>query len=157
MKYAWKVGAHAIIRDAQAVGERLERLRRDHGGVLTPEAVVIDAQSPRSVLHGAFEWDDAAAASAYRLVQARELIRAVVVIQTVNDQKTPIRAFVVVSNEEHGHAYTSIKVALRDPQMRAEVLSRARSELTAWRERYRELEEFAELFDVIDSSVGKAS
>lgn len=46
-------------------------------GKLTPEAVVTEARSERSVLHRMFVWDDGKAAALYRLDQARTLIGSI--------------------------------------------------------------------------------
>lgn len=54
-------------------------------GQLTPRAVVDTARDPDHVLHPYFEWDDEAAAEAYRLVQARALIATVKVTYTRPD------------------------------------------------------------------------
>lgn len=56
---------------------RLEHLSKLGGGRLTPDAVVADARSKSSPLHGCFTWDDSEAAKQWRLQEARELIRSV--------------------------------------------------------------------------------
>lgn len=55
----------------------------DRDGRLTPESVVRDARNPKSPLHGEFEWNDNKASEAYRLLQARRLIRVRVEYQLV--------------------------------------------------------------------------
>lgn len=61
----------------------LESIATANGGVLTPDAVVAAAAVPDHPLHGDFEWADRDAAHAYRLDQARAIIRSVkVVIRT---------------------------------------------------------------------------
>lgn len=142
MIYQWKHGAH--IRgsvSAQAAGERLEALRQEHGQ-LTAEIAVEDARPEDAPLHPAFEWDDAVAAENYRLVQAREVIRSVVVVRQDNADANPIRAFVVIGDIGE-QEYTSTYVALADPAMRQQVLSRALRELQQWERKYQELEELA--------------
>lgn len=64
--------------NATQVTKELESLRKQSGGVLTPEAVVEKASNPRTALHKEFEWNDTVAAHLYRLKQARTLIRAIV-------------------------------------------------------------------------------
>lgn len=61
----------------EAVRLRLEELTAANGGVLTPEAVVSDAQDEDSPLHQCFEWDVGKAAHAHWLDQARAIITAV--------------------------------------------------------------------------------
>lgn len=61
----------------KTVVDRLAKLAKANGGILTPNAVVDDAKNPSSPLHDQFEWDNDVAAEKYRLEQARELIRKV--------------------------------------------------------------------------------
>ena len=55
------------------------------GGRLTAQNVVDEARDPASVLHGHFTWDDSTAADAYRLIEARQLIRRVKLEVIVRD------------------------------------------------------------------------
>lgn len=142
-KYGWKHGAHQGKLDAQAAGERIEALREANGQV-TAEIVLDDARPKRSLLHPAFEWDDKVAAEEFRKEQARDLIRSVVLTSEVDDSP-PVRAFVVVS--EFGETgYTSIGVALSEPDLRRQILQRALRELRQWESRYHELQELAKVF-----------
>lgn len=134
----------------------MEKLRKKHDGI-TAGIVVEDARPKDSLLHGAFEWRDRIAAEEYRLEQARRLIRSVVVQATNNASpeqtlSSRVRAFVVV-NRDGEDSYTSISVALNDPALRQQVLARAKGELEAWRTRYKDLTEFAEIFSVVDASL----
>jgi hypothetical protein len=61
----------------EVVEQELDRLTRLGGGTLPPVDVVNSARSPKSPLHRYFEWNDAIAGEAYRLDQARMLIRSV--------------------------------------------------------------------------------
>jgi len=78
-------------RKRDAVAARLEKIRLNHDGVLTPDDVVKDARRDSSPLHDQFEWDDTVAAGKYRIEQARELIRTVVftVTTTTDIIQTP--------------------------------------------------------------------
>lgn len=145
-KYGKK--AHAVIRiRAQVAGERLEQIRLTHGGKLTPELVVRDAKPKKSPLHKAFEWDDTKAAANYRIVQAGDLIRAIIVVTDEAPDATPVRAFVHVEDDERH--YTSVQHAMSDKELRAQVVNRALLELTQWEQRYKDLKELAEVFAVI--------
>jgi hypothetical protein len=140
---------------AQKVGERLERIRAANNGDLTKEAVVEDARSTKSPLHKIFEWDNDVAAEKFRLEQARFLIKSISVVVS-EEQTAPVRAFVNVRGSNTS-AYTSMSDAMSDPQLRALVLDRARRELEDWRARYRHLEEFADIIDMINSVTSKAA
>jgi hypothetical protein len=150
-RYEWKPDAR-IPGDAQVIGERLEALRVEAGGSLAPGQVVEDARDIASPLHPCFEWNDGAAAERYREVQARQLIRSVVVrVDRAETKAAPVavRAFVsVVENEERG--YTSTVVAMSDADLRRQVVFRAMDEAKQWRKRYEHLSELASIFAEID-------
>ena len=153
MIYQWKNGSTARI-DAQTAGETLERIRVWNNGRLTSEEVLRSARDPDCPLHPAFEWDDTAAAEAYRLEQARYLIRSIeVVVAKPDAPAAPIRAFVSVIRDED-RSYTSTAHALSDADLREQVLRQAWRELEAWRERHAELVEFAKVFASIDQARG---
>lgn len=134
-----------------AVGERLEALRQQAEGELTPSAVVNDARSQGSPLHSFFEWDNTEAAEQYRLHQARNLIRSVVVTYG-NDPVASTRSVVAFVNIKTADAqfYTSTAAAMSDREQRAIVLRQAWQDLQAFRRRYGELAEFAALFMTMD-------
>jgi hypothetical protein len=71
----------------------LEEVRLSHGGKLTPEDTVADATPEESLLHPAFEWDEASAAHQFRLSQARAIIRSVVIVR---DEQAPVPAYLHV-------------------------------------------------------------
>lgn len=136
--------------DAKLVGEHLELLRQQQKGELTPTDVVADARNPNSPLHSFFEWDDSAAAEAHRLSQARGLIRAVVAIYV--DDENPaqrMKAFVHIPEPGAPH-YRETSHAMSSKKTRDLVLQRAWREFQQWRQRYRDLKEFASLFEVAD-------
>ena len=137
--------------DANAVGRHIEMLREKFKGELTPQDVLDDARHDNSPLHSFFEWNDGAAAEQYRLQQARGLIRAVVAVY-VQDDKPAVRtrAYVHVPEPSAPH-YREASHALSQTKTRKMVLERAMNELKAWRARYKDLQEFAALVEIIDT------
>ena len=135
---------------ANEVGTHIEMLRQQQKGELQPKDVVEDARNPNSPLHSYFEWNDGAAADAYRLHQARGLIRAVVAVY-VRDEQPAIRtkAFVHIPEPSAPH-YRSAADAMSTAKTRDLVLQRAWRDLQAWRQRYREIKELSAIFQVID-------
>lgn len=135
---------------AAEVGEHLDLLRRQQHGELTPEDVVEDAKNANSPLHSFFEWSDSKAAHEHRLHQARGLIRSVVAVY-VDDVKPAVRtrAFVHVPESSAPH-YRSADHAMSQEKTRDMVLKQAWRELQGWRQRYRDLQEFADLIAVVD-------
>lgn len=154
MIYQWRADSRFPV-GATIAAERLSKIKKDVGEI-TPRAVVDDASSPKSPLHPCFEWDDDKAADAHRLWQARKLIGSIVVAE-VNDEplKRETRAFVHVAAESP--RYEPIQVAMRNQEMRDEIIDRAWREIKMWRARYAAYQEFAEIVDTIDANRRKRS
>lgn len=155
MVYRFKNAAHLAHLNAAACGEVLHEL--DAQRRLTPANVVAAARPEASPLHRGFEWDDSAAAEAYRLDQARYILRSIVVVREPENPKSEIRAFVTVTGDDATTdkpqtVYMSIETALADPVKRDEIVLRARRELGEWRERYKQINEFADVFAVIEKA-----
>lgn len=152
--YRWKpnVPSSLVKLDAQTVGNELERLEREHQHQLSPDEIVRAASDATSPLHPAFEWDDAKAATRYRVDQARHLVSLIDVVIVREDQtEGAIRAFVSVTRDE-GRGYVSTVHALSDEDLRKQVLKRAWQELESWRHRHAELVEFGRLFSAIEEA-----
>lgn len=128
----------------QQIGEALEAIRLENGGQLHPQAVVQGARSPKSLLHRHFEWDDAKAAEAHRLDQARALIRSIRVIDEDDDRSKP--AFLSIRNDD-GIGYRAIAEVLTNRHLRERLLEQAQRDLDSWTARYRELKEIVELVE----------
>jgi len=77
--FKWRDGYPAKIK-ANIAGRALSALQKKHGRIDT--AAVLDAARPETApLHPAFEWDDDVAGEKWRLHEARNLIRAVVLVK----------------------------------------------------------------------------
>ena len=157
MIYKWKASAHHPAGlAAQAAGEELERIRTWNNGRLAPADVVAASKDKGAPLRDCFEWNDKKAAAAHRINQAGDLIRSVEVIvekADENERSRTTRAFVSVVREED-RSYTSIAHALSETELRAQVVETALSELAAFRKKYAELAELAEVFAAIDKARG---
>lgn len=150
MIYQWKDGSMPKV-DAQAAGQEMERLRTMRNGRLEAKDLVEQSRDPSAPLHPAFEWDNDAAAEAYRIDQARYLIRSIEVVVLPEPEAKPVRAFVSVRRDDD-RSYTSVAHAMSDPELRQQVLDNALRELEAWRNRYAELVELANVFAAIDEA-----
>lgn len=118
---------------------------RDARGELTPAVVVDEAANPTHPLHTRFEWDNAVAGHAYRLDQARALIRSARVVYregTARSGPRTVRAFHSVPTPE-GRRYEPSETIAADPFMRQLVLQQMEREWRELRDRYRHFEEFA--------------
>lgn len=147
MVYQWKVGSHHKC-DAKVAGKVCETLAGE--GRLTPKDLVEESRPDDAPLHGEFEWDDRAAAEAYRESQARYIIRSIeVVVQHDGEDVGQTRAFVAL--QDGGPCeYTPIDVVMSDDSRRQELLRRALSELACFKQKYRSLTELSRVFDEID-------
>jgi hypothetical protein len=150
MIYKWR-DCRGYSVPAQTVGAELERIRDRNAGKLDPDMVVHYAKSSNHPLHPLFEWDDNVAAQAYRVDQARQVIRSIEVVVDEAPRAKPTRAFVSVVQDRSRH-YTSVQVAMSDEQLRGQVVAQALVELEAWRKRYAELMELANVFAAIDQA-----
>lgn len=151
MIYKWKQGAKVQL-DPQVAGEELERIRVHQNGRLESADVVEASRIKEAPLHDHFEWNDAKAAEAHRVEQARYLIRSIeVMVERSDSEVVPIRAFVSVQRDED-RSYTSTFHALADPDLRGQVVNQAWKELEAWRQRHAELVEFARIFTAMDQA-----
>ena len=125
--------------EQEAVREALENLRVKGGGRLTAEAVVVEATRKDSVLHDLFEWDAKKAAHAFRLDQARALIRSVRVVITTERTTVSTVGYVRDPDLENGEqGYVSTASLIGDAERSRSALvaefSRAASALRRARE-----------------------
>lgn len=152
MVFEWKDGAAIQGMSKvkpQLVGETLEKIEARHGA-LRPGYLVDEARPAASPLHPLFEWDDADAAEKYRLWQARKVIGSVVVSRIDNREvQKPISAFASIL-QESGRSYISMVTAMDNAGQREAILRNAKADLVHWRNKYQALQEFSEMFAVID-------
>lgn len=141
MTYQWKVPGIMPV-DAQTAGNELQRIY-ERDGVIEPETVVEESESPSAPLHSCFEWNDAKAAHKYRITQAQGIIRAIVSVdETENQPET--RAFVNVQQEYH-----PISIVVKNPETRKILLKNALNELLWFEKKYSSLQELSAIFDAI--------
>lgn len=140
--------------ERQLIEAELEKIRVRNGGVLTPEAVVAAAKKPTSPLHRVFEWNDSEAAKAWRIEQARCLIRSVHVVTTTSTREFAVPKYVRDPRAEHGEqGYTSL-VEIRDELgVAAEALSYECVRAASVLERARDIADALGLSDRVDSLI----
>lgn len=154
--YDWKPSA-GIKVDPQIAGETVEMLRERLGGQVKPADLLAHAEQSNSPLHAAFEWDNDRAAAKHRLDQAAHILRSLVVTVKMQPKAEErfMRAFVSVIHRERGRGYTSLAAAMSDADYRAQVIANALRELQAWRERYGDYSELAQMHAAIDATVAQ--
>ena len=144
IRYIFREEPVAILNakkaDPQKIGQALAKVAEEGGGRLTPPAVVAAARSPKSALHKHFLWDDAKAAEAYRLDQARAMIG---VIRIDDESDEPKRAFLSVKDPD-GVSYRTAAEVAGSLDLQLAVLRQAEKDLDAWTKRYRQLTDICE-------------
>jgi hypothetical protein len=138
-----------------ALREEMEAVRRrDQDGLLRPAAVVEYARAnPQSVAHGLFEWDDAAAAAAHRLNQARGLIRSVTVVELTRERRV-IRAYVSVATDRvSGGGYRPTSQAQQVAAYRHQLVEEALRKVERLQTSYAHLPELNPMFAEINEVV----
>lgn len=123
MKRSFGKLAPAVIADA------LDELYQAQGEV-TPTAVVDMARPEDAVLHPAFEWDDEVAAEEYRLWQARNMVRCLVVVNDNTAEETPQYVHVRVANQDEGR-YLPASVVVADVDLWARAVSELQGKANA--------------------------
>ena len=142
MVYTWRPGSHHKVPASVAAAE-CERLEAE--GRLTAADLVEEARAEGSPLHEEFEWRDDVAAEEYRKSQARCIINSLVV---VSEKHEPVKAFVnLVATTP---TYTSIQTAVSRADTKELLLQNALRELVAFQKKYKNLTEFADLFEEIE-------
>lgn len=119
---------------AQKIGETLAKITAANEGQLRPKDVVEAARDPKNVLHKHFEWDDSKAAEAFRLEQAREVVR---VVRVEIGNEPPTRAFLSISDKKT--SYRAIQEVRASEHLQSLVLKAADRDLAAFEQRYRDL------------------
>jgi len=151
-------GSRLSHADAKVIARELFAIEQkfDH---VTPDAVLKRAEHSRSPLHKHFTWDDSEAAAAYRIEEARTLIRGVVYEVIVDGQTDkPMRGFQPAlvnirssaedEDEPRAAGYIRVERALDDEKLRAKIMEQAARELDAWVRRYNTLEALVETASV---------
>lgn len=171
---SWKANSHVRVDPDMAYLEFMA-VRASNNGRLTPSGVIERAQVDGSILHDEFEWDKDVASRLHWEQQASHLIRSMVVVYK-RDGKAPeiptvtraVPAFIRLRPHadtpaltefeqrvtEKGN-YTPVAEIMADTGARRLLLHQAWRDFAALRQKYRDLGEFAEIFDAIDRMKGK--
>lgn len=139
MAVAWSM--KLFRADAEKVYSELETIEEK-----TPQNIVDYAEAhPDSELYKCFTWDDAKAANEWRKAEARQVVRLLVFADEETEQPTNIRVL-----QKASEAYEPVKMIVRNKDEYANLLERAKAELKAFRERYKQINELEKVLDAID-------
>lgn len=145
-KYQYRSGAKLKGVSAEDTYKELERIRADGG--ITASAVVEQARPKDAVLHPAFEWSNKKAAHEHRLWQARQIVRAVVV---VTDDRPAEQVYVhVAARQQEGEnknfegRYEPVELVVNSPDLFEQAISELRDRLRSAGEAVQALERAAQ-------------
>ena len=148
----WKPGFSGLHKaDAQLVAQEIFSI----GESATPAQIVDKARDTKTELHKCFEWDDAKAAEAHRLQQARQVVCHLVIRETIQEDKPPVRFFFKPGGAA---GYQPTAVIVRNQDSYQNLLASAMRDLGALQRKYHSLSELEQVFDAIEELMrGKAS
>lgn len=139
MAIAWSM--KLFKADAEKVYSELETI-----GTKSPQNIVDYAEAhPDSELYKCFTWDDTKAANEWRKAEARQVVRLLVFADDETNEPTQIRVLQKATN-----AYEPVKTIVRNNDEYAKLLARAKAELKAFRERYKQINELEKVLEAID-------
>lgn len=140
----WKSGFASLHKaDAQLVAAEIISI----GESATPAQIVDKARDSGTELHKCFEWDDAIAAEKHRLDQARQVVRHLVIRETVREDKPPIRFFF---KPESSCGYQPTQIIVRNQDSYQALLASALRDLETLRVKYYSLNELESVFEAIE-------
>ena len=136
---------------AQVYGRALKKMER--AGPLTPKRIEYEARHKSNPLHDWFDWDDESAGYKYRLWQARDLIR-IILVDTEEIEDTT-RAFVSIVTPDGDREYRTTRVVMQDVDLRAQVIDEILGRIRYWKRTHKSLKELAEVLDQMEKKVRK--
>jgi hypothetical protein len=166
-KEVFRISGISLPIPAKVAADSLMKVYQKNNNELTPELVVKAAKSETNPLHKCFEWDDKKAGIAYRLKQAGNIIRCVVVTkQDTKGNDINVRAFVSIRENEKGiptinpfmpakSYYVSVEDAMTSKDLRKYTVDVALFDLKNWMAKYESLKELDELFSYVEQYLEK--
>jgi len=130
--------------DAQVIGGFLEETFPD--GKFTPKDVLKSAQPKSSKIHKYFTWDDKEAAGAYRIEEAKYMIRHIAILE---DDGIDARAYQSLIIDEN-ITYVDQDTVSEDEDLLTQVLHRAVKEAVSWSLKYRHHKQLKPIFKSIN-------
>jgi len=138
---------------AQEIGDHLEYLYQKNGGKLTSEMVVRDALRRNSPLHELFDWDDASAATKYRITRVNGILGTLM----TSYQGSDVRAFFGFGKRsEGGVIFRPLDRVLKSQKLREEQIQRELRRLDRWKTRTAFLPELQKAHKAIDRALDAA-
>lgn len=129
--------------------QELNKVASLNGGILRPEDVVSEARNNQSPLHDYFDWNNTSAAHAYRLEQARRLIRVTVTVLPNTNSTERVWVNLKSERKDEDGGYRTLVSVLSHKELRSQLLNQAVEDMEYFAEKYQRLEELSEVFSVM--------
>ena len=126
------------------------------GDEVTPEQVVEKGMDPCSELSKCFTKDDSEAAYKWRVREAREIMRQLIVItrpdpENEDEKGEPVQFRILMKNDNlHSSGYKQTLVMVRDEDEYQKLLNMELEELRTFKRKYSMLSELWEILDLIN-------
>lgn len=138
----FKADANKCYEEIQQIGDEVK-----------PEQVLNIARNENTELHKCFDWDDTSAAEKYRLHQARQVMKNLIIVTRDNEaqDREPIQFRVMMKNDasfSSGYKQTIVMVQNEDEYKK--LLETAYKELHSFKQKYSCLTELSEILALID-------
>lgn len=137
IKGLFKADAGECYEEIKSIGEEV-----------TPQEIVDFAKDKNTELHKCFTWDDTKAANNWRKQEAR-MVSCNLVVKYVDKDNKKENLRVLVQTER-GRSYTPVTRISRDEDKYAEMLRRAKTELSVFKKKYNQVKELDEILNLID-------
>lgn len=134
----------------ETVIAELKKIASANKGILLPETVVEEAKRKTSPLHDQFEWNNSKAGEQWRIHTARQLINVCVELIGPEEEQIETKVFVSLRQDREQGGYRMLDRVMSSKSLREYLLEDAMQELKYFREKYKTLNELAELFDAAD-------
>ena len=152
--YKWKRKPNGAP-SAEVASDCLMAIKKKRGGI-TPQLLVIEAGKKTSPLHDCFEWDDTKAAGEFREIQARCILRFLIVaeVEDEEDDEVFVRAFVAASeitDSEENNSYLTIEEIRSDEDLDRQYKQQLLNELKEVKYRIKAYREFSVVVDASEA------
>ena len=139
--YTWGGMEGFFKTSAEVAGKYIDKI--SGGKKITPQELVDASRSKTSPLHNEFEWNDTIAAEKYRLAQAQNIIRHLVVIKTDTEEVREARDRAYVSTGERNNVYVPLQEALSNEKWRSNLMKAAEEDMRKFTVKYYRLEKLS--------------
>jgi len=140
-KYECRFGAPFKKKHTQQIGEFISSIKDR-----TTENILTEIRKhPKHIIFSYINWKDKMAAQQHRLQQVRNIVNHLeITIKRVGNSE-PIRTsvFVSIKNENEPNTYEHLPEAMKQPDQRAQIINRAKTEMDNWISRYQQYIEFS--------------